>query len=146
MASLSREARESLKKMRRAWVDGLDKRITRTMREVLDDSAKQVTDMQRALVPVDQGDLRDSIGYSMGTKDLNAVIEAGDTASADHTVLLTRRKSGKRVNAYYGVIVEYGSANRPATPFFWPAWRALKKLIWGRLKRAFRKALKEHGR
>lgn len=44
----------------------------------------------------------------------------------------------------YPHLVEYGSVNAPAQPFFWPAVRSLQKRINNRTNRAIRKALKDH--
>lgn len=44
----------------------------------------------------------------------------------------------------YPHLVEHGTANAPAQPFFWPAVRTLQKRINNRINRAMRKAIKEH--
>lgn len=42
----------------------------------------------------------------------------------------------------YGHLLEYGTANAPAYPFFWPAVRALQKRMRNRLNRGIRQFLK----
>lgn len=46
----------------------------------------------------------------------------------------------------YPHLVEYGTSNTPAQPFFWPAYRLLKKRIRNRIKRSISKAVREEWR
>jgi HK97 gp10 family phage protein len=43
----------------------------------------------------------------------------------------------------YAHLVEYGTADTEAQPFFWPAYRLLKKRIRNRINRAARKAVRD---
>jgi len=124
---LSREGRASVKAMRRAWVDGLDGRIRRHMREVVSTSGDELVDMQKRLVPVDTGDLRDSIVNVVDTQALKATVSAGD----------------RRV--YWAGWAEFGTFKTPAQPFFWPSWRAKKPEFKRRFAAAFRKLFKNYG-
>lgn len=128
--------------MRRDWVVTLPREWRQNLSRAVSDGAEEVANFQRQLVPVDEGDLRESIGTSQTLDGLRAFIVAGDTGDVRHVTALTRRRSGKRLQAFYGVLVEYGTRNRPATPFFWPAWRALVPSLRRRFSRAFAKAFK----
>ena len=44
----------------------------------------------------------------------------------------------------YPHLVEHGTANAPAQPFFWPAVRSLQKRINNRINRAARKAIRAY--
>lgn len=123
----SRESREALKKMRQAWVDRLPKAINAEMREAVQSAAEEVAEAQRRIVPVDKGDLRDSIAVEMDDQALRATITAGN------------RK------VFWALFVEYGTRRSAAQPFFWSMWRAHRQGIKRRLAAAFRKAFKRHG-
>ena len=43
----------------------------------------------------------------------------------------------------YGHLVEYGTAKASAQPFFWPAYRLLRKRVANRIKRAISKAVRD---
>jgi hypothetical protein len=46
----------------------------------------------------------------------------------------------------YAHLVEYGTAEAPAQPYFWPSYRLFKKRIASRVKRAVRKSVRENWR
>ena len=46
----------------------------------------------------------------------------------------------------YGHLVEYGTADTAAQPFFWPSVRLLRKRTTDRIKRAITKAVREAGK
>lgn len=92
----------------------IDKAISR--------NAADMVGTAKALAPVDQGDLRDSIG---STKiDGGYRVEATDEAAP---------------------FVEFGTRNMPAAPYFFPAYRLNRKRFRGRVNRAVKAAIKEAG-
>lgn len=114
-------------------VEGLD-RLNRRFRELpnetgrliekaLDKGGAEVADAARNLAPVDTGDLKESIGH--------LVRPLPDDRGAAAFVI---------VDAFYGRFVEFGSQDRPARPFFFPAYRLLRKRVTGRIRRAVKKA------
>lgn len=122
--------------------------------------AKLLVEKQKSFVPVDDGTLRDSIQYRKGSfevensgilgrsKGVNAVI--GDP---DLTFTVT---AGSK-EAYYARFVEFGTKSHPQggkfkgtthpgthpQPFFFPAWRLLKRKIKTSISKAARKAAKD---
>lgn len=112
-------------------LDRLKKRLARLparmkaeVRASLEKSADELVAMQKRLVPVDDGDLRDSIRWEGGRHELSIDVKAGDN------------------KAFYARFVEFGVLARPASPFFFPAFRASRKRIKGRTARAVRKAVR----
>lgn len=122
--------------------------------EALMQGANELADMQRRLVPVDDGDLRASIvvtppgattppysqpGGSRTAGPLEAIVTAGNT------------------DVRYAHLVEFGAAphvaggkfkgaqhpGMRAEPFFWPSYRALRRRIKSRTARAISKAIKD---
>ena len=95
------------------------------LRPAIEKGAQELVQMQKRMAPVDDGHLRDSVGYEMDETGLRAVVSAG----------------GKK--AFYATFVEHGTKNKSAQPFFYPAWRALRKRIKARIRRATTMAAKE---
>lgn len=132
-----------------ATIQGLDKlraklrampaEVKREVEAVLISSAEEVASTARALVPVDDGDLKASIvvtppggrtplyssGGSQAVGELKAVVTAGN---------------GK---VRYAAPVEFGHENAAPRPFFWPAYRSKKKRIRSRIARAIGKAARK---
>lgn len=64
----------------------------------------------------------------------------GSRTATELEAIVTVGNSGVR----YPHLVEYGTAEAPAQPFFWPAVRSLRKRINARTNRAIRKAIRAH--
>jgi HK97 gp10 family phage protein len=113
-------------------VDGLASLATRLARipqqtktelqAELQRSAQDLVALQSSLAPVDQGDLASSIKTSPGKNELAIRVEAGGP------------------NAVYARWQEFGREGQPAQPFFFPAFRALRRTIKRRLSRVAGKA------
>lgn len=125
-------------------------------RAALETGAKQIVDAAKALVPVDGGALRDSIGYTFGKFEAgykNGLKAGGGVDDPDLSVTI---HAGSK-EAYYASFVEFGTsphdlggkfkgASHPGTaerPFFFPAYRANLKSVKSRVSRAMRKAIRE---
>jgi HK97 gp10 family phage protein len=102
-------------------------------------SADELVGMQKRLVPVKTGALRDSIHYEIEDDGLRATVTAGDK------------------EAFYARFVEFGTPphenqgefkgsenpGAPARPFFFVSYRALRKPIKSRLSRAITAGIKK---
>ncbi|MEC9346063.1 MAG: HK97-gp10 family putative phage morphogenesis protein [Pseudomonadota bacterium] len=87
--------------------------------KAIDKSGAEVASMAAALAPVDQGDLKASITHQMADDGLSAKVGS---------------------NEVHATFAEFGTKERPAQPFLFPSYRALKKRITGRIGRAVKKA------
>ncbi|HEV7345473.1 MAG TPA: HK97-gp10 family putative phage morphogenesis protein [Devosia sp.] len=122
--------------------------------KAMEQSAEEMVRLAKSLAPVDGGDLQMSIGWTWGD------------APKGSMVLGTVRQKGKGTGnmaitiyagggeAFHARWIEFGTSphvqggqfagtQHPGTraqPFFYPAYRALKKRIKGRTTRAIRKA------
>lgn len=142
----------------------LPNEVRKAAKRALEAGAKELVELMRRLVGVETGALRASIGWTWGeppsgavysdtmggddTGGLRIVIYAGGGSS---TKRRQRRASGTRArdlrrsgyfdtdNARYQ---EFGTSKMAANPFFWPAYRALKKRIKARITREISKAIK----
>jgi HK97 gp10 family phage protein len=137
----------------------------------LQQSAAEMVGTARNFAPVKSGALRDSIDYTFGEykpansnvrgvtgggsklndPDLTVTIHAGD-AKAFYAAFVEFGTTGHKIEAklapalhlYGGGYVE--AVNHPgaaARPFFYPAWRLVKKKAKGRVSRATNKAAKK---
>lgn len=127
-------------------LDALNKKLSRmpaeAKREIkvaLEEGADRVVILSRSPAPRDSGDLVNSIRKQPGRHELAVDVVAG----GQQTMREVREGSG--VYYDYAMAQEFGTENHPANPFFYPAWRALKKSIRARLSRAYRDAAKKGG-
>ncbi|WP_275788575.1 HK97-gp10 family putative phage morphogenesis protein [Pararhizobium gei] len=104
-------------------------------------SAEETAAVMRSLAPEDTGALKESIevtapgqatppysqpGGSRVSGPLESVITVGNT------------------DVRYPHLVEYGTSDTPAHPFFWPGFRLNRKRATNRIKRAIGKAVRDH--
>ncbi|WP_353428929.1 HK97-gp10 family putative phage morphogenesis protein [Paracoccus denitrificans] len=103
-------------------------------------SAYEIQDAMEALAPEDTGDLIGSItvtGPGQSTPPYSQ--PGGSMVVPENEVAITVGNTAVR----YPHLVEYGTVNSQAQPFFWPAFRLTRKRALARIKRAIGKAVKE---
>lgn len=102
----------------------------------LQKSADELASAQKALVPVRTGALRDSIHTETHPAELKISVKAGGP--------LTTKPARTGHGSYdYANAIEFGTSKEHAEPFFYPAYRLLKKRLRNRTKRAISKAIKQ---
>lgn len=105
--------------------------IARELAPAVEANARQVHEIQFRLVPIAAGakggELRDSLAYYAvpGFQGLKWRVTAGDET------------------AFYAKMVEFGTPRNAASPFFYPAYRAVRRVLKSRMSRAIRKAIKK---
>ena len=112
----------------------LPQQTRRDLREALDKGADELVALQKNLVPIDSGDLRDSIRKEAGNHDLQVRVVAGGETTTKPV------REGQEQSFDYALGVEFGTSDAEAQPFFFPAYRALRRRIRSRISRATRKA------
>ncbi len=119
------------------------------IRAGLEKSAAEIVNLMQRMVPVDEGNLRRSIGWTWGappegaTAFATAVGEAGlaiTIYAGDLTTIVTNARGVEFQNA---LIQEFGTGAMAANPFFRPAWRINRKRAQGRISRALGKAARK---
>lgn len=126
-----------------------------TIKQAMEQGANEIVDMMKSLAPVDNGDLRDSIGWTWGKKPkyAQAIAVAKSSLADDLTITIYAGNSKVR----YAHLVEFGTAphvvggmfkgaQHPGTkaqPFFFVSWRANQKKVKSRVRRAITKAAKQ---
>lgn len=126
------------------------------MKAALIESGDEIAALARNLVPKKSGALARSIGVTAGkyTPD-NTNVRGVSSDGSEHDLSVTVHAGD--ATAYYAAFVEFGTApheNRglfkgsenpgaAPQPFFFPAYRALKKRSKSRVSRASKKAIKK---
>lgn len=121
-------------------------RIARAPREAvlpaLIKSGNELAAAQKVLAETsrDTGALIDSIAVTLPGHSTPAYSQPGGARVAGETeVLVTAGNTDVR----YPHLVEYGTSDTDAQPFFWPAFRLLRKRLQNRNNRAAKKAVKD---
>lgn len=126
-----------------ARLEGIPEAIRQDIKPALMKSAEEVADLQRHLAESsrDTGDLIDSIEVTAPGETTPAYSQPGGSSTAHELEAIVT--VGNHV-VRYPHLVEYGTADAPAQPFFWPAVRTLQRRINNRLNRAARKAIRDY--
>lgn len=115
------------------------------IRAALARAAERMTAMMRNLVPVDEGKLRDSIGWTFG-KVPRGSLTIGKLVSAnlggDLTVTVYAGEDDPN-GAYYSRFVEFGTQVSAAQPFFFVSYRAQRRSARRAVTTAVRKAARK---
>lgn len=105
---------------------------------------EMIADTMRRLVPVDSGELRDSIAVTPPDSSTPPYSTPGGSFVVPETSVAVTA-GGK--DAHHAHLVEYGTVKMNAQPFFWPAVRLTRKKAQRNLKGAIGRAVKrEWGR
>lgn len=127
MAARSADLRRILKKLER-----LGKEPRAKIRKAIDTSAEELVAAQKSVVPVDDGDLRDSIRIEDGNHDLRVVVTAGGEATTRPV------RNGVDASYDYAFAQEFGTSDQTPNPFFYGPYRLMKRRIIGRVHRVGR--------
>jgi HK97 gp10 family phage protein len=117
----------------------------------MEGAADVIVSSMRRLVPVDQGDLKDSIGWTWGEAPKGSIKVA---QSKSGRLILTIYAGDEK--AFYARWIEFGTAphaqggshpgtqhpGTPPQPFFYPSYRANKKRVKKEISAAIRNAVK----
>ncbi|MGE0214000.1 MAG: HK97-gp10 family putative phage morphogenesis protein [Parvibaculaceae bacterium] len=108
------------------------------IKAAMEEGANQIVAMMKSLVPVDKGTLRDSIGWTWGRapKGASIIAVAKSKIGAEMTITIYAGSD----EAYYARWQEFGTQTAPAHPYFYVSWRANRKEVRGRIRRATREA------
>jgi HK97 gp10 family phage protein len=122
-------------------LEAIPKSVREAVQPSLVQSGEELARMMRQLAPEDEGDLKDSIAVTAPGEQTPAYSQPGGSRLAGELeVLVTVGNEDVR----YPHLQEYGTAHHEAQPFFWPAFRLLRKRLQNRTKRAVAKAVREH--
>lgn len=120
----------------------------------MEEVAAEIVAMMKRLVAVDDGTLRDSIGWTWGTAPNGSMVIA--TAKSANGKLVLTIFAGS-AEAYYARWVEFGTSPHKnggkfkgtmnpgtnAQPFFYVSWRASRKAVRRKISRAITASAKK---
>lgn len=116
----------------------LPKAVKEEIRAALSTSAQEIVAVAKRLVPVDRGDLRDSIGWTFGKAPKGSIsLAEANFGDLSVTVFAGNEK------AFYARWVEFGTVKMRAHPYFFVSYRAVRKRAKSRISRATTKAAKK---
>jgi HK97 gp10 family phage protein len=123
---------QGLDKVRRRLVDIIPAKVRAEMERAMLESAELIVAGAKLRVPVDEGDVRDSIRHH-GVKEgrrggLYVAITAGDKSTENDGYQVAR-------------LLEFGTMKMAAQPFLLPAYRANRRRARARMRRAARDAI-----
>jgi HK97 gp10 family phage protein len=129
-------------------VQGLDK-LNRKLRDMpeatqaairksFEGGAQEMVDMARRLAPIKTGALQRSIDWNYGAAPKGS-FGVGSRSTAPDSITI---HAGDK-DAFYARWVEFGTAVNPAQPFFFPAWRSVRKKVMAANKRAMSKVARK---
>lgn len=144
---------KGLDKLRRK-LKAIPEAAKKAAREAVVQGATEIANLQQNLVPYDDGELHDSIHVTKPGETTPPYSQPGGSRTAGpEQAIITAGNTRVR----YAHLVEYGVAPHiaggmfegaeipavAAQPFFFPAYRALKKRANGRITRTINKAIKD---
>lgn len=109
-------------------------------RAAMEKGAEEIVAMMKRLCPVDDGALRDSIGWTWSDEPKGSLVIAQSTPSIAGNERIVIYAGNNR--AFYARMVEFGTVKMAKRSFFFPAYRSLRKRTKDRIARATRAALK----
>lgn len=111
------------------------------IRAEMEKQATAIVEMAKGLVPVETGDLRDSIGWTWGRAPKGAMVLARAKAALGADLSLTIYAGNSE--AYYARWVEFGTQKMSAQPYFFVSYRANKRGAKNAIRRAVRNAARK---
>ncbi|MHA6692041.1 HK97-gp10 family putative phage morphogenesis protein [Devosia sp. A449] len=111
--------------------------VRAAVKPALDQSAAELVGTMKRIAPHEDGDLQGSIEAQAGKHELARQVVAGGEAT---TVPV---RDGADAEYDYALAQELGTVDMPANPFFFPAFRLLRKRLNNRIRRSIRKAVKD---
>ncbi|MPR62760.1 HK97 gp10 family phage protein [Ochrobactrum intermedium] len=112
------------------------------IKKALEQSADEIVELAKSLVPEDTGELRESIGWTYGKVPRGAMTLGKVFASKLATDLTITIYAGNS-EAYYARWVEFGTQKMAARPYFYVSYRANKKKAQSRVRRSITRAAKK---
>lgn len=112
------------------------------IRPALAKGADDIVEMAKRFAPVDTGTLRDSIGWTWGTEIPEGSTALGSVKGGGRNPELVITIYAGSKKAFYAKWQEFGTVAHRAHPFFFPSYRAQRKSVKSRIRRAISKAAK----
>ena len=106
----------------------------------LEAEAAKIVASMKARAPKLSGDLAESIGWTWGAAPAGAMVVGTVAARAGDAARITIYAGGG--DAFYARFQEFGTVKMPASPFFYPTWRAERRRARSAITRRITKAIR----
>lgn len=116
--------------------------VKEAVKPALEKSGAELVETMKHLAPVDTGELRDSITATPAGETTPAYSQ-GDGGGGEVVPENCVRVTAGNAEVRYPHLVEHGTAEAPAQPFFFPAFRLDRARIQRRITTAINKAARE---
>lgn len=121
-------------------LEAMPERVRESVAPAFEKSGNELVGTMRHLAPEETGALERSITMTPGGQATPPYSQPGGSHMVPvGAVAITAGNAEVR----YAHLQEYGTTEARAQPFFWPAYRLLRKRMVNRTKRAMRKAVRE---
>jgi len=124
-------------------MNAIPKEVRKAVEPALMKSAEETADLMRSLAPEETGDLKASIEVTGPGRSTPPYSQPGGAFIVPaNAAAITAGNTDVR----YPHLVEFGTTDASAQPFFWPGFRLMRKRATNRIKRAMTKAVREAGK
>ncbi|ODN68846.1 HK97-gp10 family putative phage morphogenesis protein [Methylobrevis pamukkalensis] len=110
--------------------------VRQAVAPIIEAEASRMVATARRFAPDGDGDLDASIRKEDGAHQMQTLVRAGGSSTTRPV------RDGASATYDYSHANEWGTADMPANPFFYPAWRLTKKKASAAIRRAMRKAIR----
>lgn len=139
-----------LASLKRKLTNAIPRAAERAAREALQTNATNLVAEMKRRVPVDEGDLRDSIGWTWGDAPAGAMVIGTVAASEGDAMRITIYAGNESTKVYNkngmsfqnAALQEFGTGKMAPNPYFFPSYRGHKRRMKGRVTRSVRKAIR----
>lgn len=120
-------------------LEKIPKAVREQTQPVITSAAHDIASVMKALAPVDDGDLKDSIEVTAGGQRTPSHSQPGGaTVVPENAAMITAGNSKVR----YAHLVEFGTLAARAQPYFFVGHRMASKKAAGKIKRGMSKAIR----
>lgn len=141
-----------MKSLERKLTRHIPRKVREATRRAMEKGAGEIVALMKALVPRDEGKLAASINWTWGAVPEGALAIASQTSdlgetitiyAGDRSTIVTNKRGIEFQNA---ILQEFGTQDMTPNPYFFPAFRTLRKRAASRITRAMKKAIREGAR
>ncbi|GAA6190890.1 HK97-gp10 family putative phage morphogenesis protein [Phaeobacter sp. NW0010-22] len=131
---------QGLDRFNRRW-QAIPKNARINVRAAMEDAATDIVEEMASRAPYLEGELQASIGWTWGEAPKGS-LTIGSVGGTNYGALRITIYVGGG-DAFHARFQEFGTANMPANPFFFPVWRARRKRVKGQISRALSKSIRD---
>ncbi len=140
-----------LKSLNRKLTRTIPDRVRKRTQAAMEKGATELVAMMKALAPFEDGDLRNSIGWTWGAAPAGS-FTLGTVGGRDYSTMRITIYAGNEktivtnargVEFQNAILQEFGTEDMPPSPYFFVSWRTLRRRVKSRITREMKKGIKE---